>query len=372
MAQAAQAARAHVVGQAALSMVGRLGAPAAAGGRLAAGGGSLAAVRRPRARRPQQLRVQAGLGGGGGGRGFGNGAGVNIPNLVSAVLTALGIPHTIQGVRKFLGGGGGGGAFDQVKRLIDYYFSGEFSFLPLPCVPCTAACSKGGKRIDPNRVVAAMENLVRGMDAVCRYTQKKSLLEYLYGYLTVLINSKLTSKQVPVLKMTGIRPIFGLGQLIQYDITRGVRIKILDWVFREYVDYYIEPVRKFLPWKGNRPYNLNRVNAELFSRFRPQVIAFLTGRDGDLAPVVGFLTRHLLEFNQADLRYPSVPCALCSNAAFSCEAKLGKAQTAVAKAVIKRVPRVKLRGVVPRPGARVKVVRNPAQRAARQLVTGRR
>lgn len=308
-----------------------------------------------------QLVVSAAAGGFGGGNG---GAGVNIPNLVSALLTTLGIPHTINGVRKFLGGGGGGGgggnAFNQVRRLIDYFFSGEFEFLPIPCVPCLTACSQGGKQVNIERVVAAVENLVRGMDRVCRHTQKKSLIEVLYDRLTKLINGKLKSKKIAVLQHTGIRPVFGLGKLIQYDVTRGLRVKVLDWVFTEYVDYYLG---------GTRYYNLQKLNAELFSKYRPQVIAFLQGTEGDLAPVMGFLVRHLIEFNKVNMRYPHVGCALCQNAAFSCEKRMGLAQSAVAKkaagAVLKRMPR--LPGGSGRPITGVKIVRTAPQ-GARRLV----
>lgn len=312
--------------------------------------------------RPGGVRVVAGLGGAaagrGGGTGFGTGgAGPNIVNLVSALLTALGVPHTIQGVRKFLGGVGGGGGFHQVRRLIDYFFAGEFSFLPLPCVPCEVACRGAGPKVNVDLVVRAMENLVRGMDRVCQATQNKTLLEFLYGYLTALINSKV--QKVPILKTTGIRPVFKLGALLRFNATRTMRVKVLDWVFTNYVDYYLG---------GRRVYNLQKVNTELFSTFRPQVLAFLQGRDGDLAPVVGFLTRHLIEFNKVNLRYPSVGCVLCTNAAFSCEAKLGKAKTAVTRAVLKRVPRLR-RVTLPRRGAtRVKLMRVARQPAVRRMM----
>lgn len=356
-----QAAAALVAGR-----VGRpLGAPRIGGG----GGGGFAASKRTSVRPAGggRMQVVAAAAGGGGG-GFGNGgAGPNIPNLVSALLTALGVPHTIQGVRKFLGGGGGGngGGFDAVRRLIDYFFRGEFDFLPLPCVPCDVACRGPGQKVNVDRVVGAMENLVRGMDAVCRATQKKTLIEFLYEYLTVLINSKIKNKQVPILKTTGIRRVFKVGKLLQYDVTRGVRVKILDWVFANYVDYYLG---------GKRLYNLKKVNAALFSQFRPQVIAFLQGTAGDLAPVVGFLTRHLIEYNKLNLRYPSVGCMLCNNAAFSCEAKLGRAKVAVAKAALKRVPLPRIRGAAKPPGLamkRVKVLRAARQQGVRRMMTTR-
>ena len=220
------------------------------------------AVRRQRA---TAMRVQA-LAGNGGNAG-------NLVAAVSALLTALGIPNSQAAIRSFLkrglDGGGGGDAGDLAARLIDYYFWPLHEFLPLPCVPCDAACAAKRVIVDVDRVARAAEALTRAIDAALRRYRGTSLLQYLHGYLVRLIDAKLASKRVPVLRLTGIAPVLGLGPLLQYDVTRGARLKILEWVFAEYVEYYLPRVK----------FNVRRLNAELFSKYRPQIIAFLRGRD---------------------------------------------------------------------------------------------
>jgi hypothetical protein len=247
--------------------------------------------------------------------------GSSVVMALSALLTALGIPNKPSSLRRFLGGGdgtgdGGRGNAGIAKRLIEYYFWGMFQPPMLPCVSCTDTCSRRVTvKIDIARVVAATERLVRAMDAALRAYTKLSLMEHVYRYLTDLIDHKLVSRRVPVLRHTGIRPIFRLGSMLQYNVTRGIRMKVLEWVFENYVDYYLPSGIK---------YNLSQLNAKFFSDFRPQVLAFLKGTDADLAPVVGFLVFHLVKVNQVklNLNAPNLGCVLCENLPFSCNYKL--------------------------------------------------
>jgi hypothetical protein len=239
--------------------------------------------------------------------------GSEVLSALSALLSTLGVSSTPaalgRALRAWGGGGGGGGggwggggggwdAGDHAARLVDILTSdGQRRCLASCAVPCS-----GRARVDPAAAGAAAERLARAMDAALRRYKSTTLLRYLHTRLTALVNAKLVTRRVPVLRATGIRPVLGLGTLLKYDVTRGVRLRVLQYVFQTYVDWYLPGVK----------YDLRAIDAELFARYRPQVVAFLRGRDGDLAPIAGMLVRHAVEVNG-----PDPACALCRRA-FSC------------------------------------------------------
>lgn len=234
----------------------------------------------------------------------------SVAAALSALLTSLGIPNTISALRTSLGGGGNAGI---AARLVEYFFWGTVEPPVVPCVSCTKACRRPhAVRVEMDRVVAATEALVRAMDAALRRHKNVSLVQYIHGYITGLINRELKQQRVPVLHHIGIRPIFRLGTLMRFKAMRGIRMKVMAWVLSTYVDTYLPPAVK---------YNLGQINAKVFAEYRPQMMAFLTGRDEDLAPVAGFMVRHLLHVNKVKLGVdvPSVGCVLCKNAPFSCK-----------------------------------------------------
>ena len=229
-----------------------------------------------------------------------------------------------------LAGGGGGGGFgndhrnwgggddgDIAERIIDSFFGNV-------CVPCKQIC--GGKmtiQVDIPRVMHAITGLVHAMDAALRKYKNTSLSRYLYTYLTNLINAKLVKKKIP-LRHVGIKPIFALAPLLKYDITKGVRIKVLEYVFTECVHYYVPSVK----------YNVKSINSEIFQNFKPQIMDFLRGGDGDLGPLSAAMIKYVLEKNNlTSFRTDNPACMLCKKMPKSCDAKKKK----VKKELMKRV-----------------------------------
>lgn len=255
-----------------------------------------------------------------------------IASAVSSLLASLGVPHTPATVRAFLGGGGGGGGSggwgggggggdDFARRVIDAFASPG----SVPCVTCDAACLSRA-RVNHEAVVRAVEHLVRVVDATMRTHAHTSLVQYLHARLVGAVDPRLRARGVPVLGAMGLGPLLSLGALAQYDVTRGVRLQVLGWVFTTYVDYYLQ---------GRVKYDLKNLNAALFGKYRAQTVAFLRGRDADLAPVAGFLARHLLEKNVA--AGVGLGCAVCRRAPIACSAtRRSRVPAAVARRPVTR------------------------------------
>lgn len=257
----------------------------------------------------------------------------------ATLLSSLGIPLDATDLRLMFGGsggknddggGGGGGNWwdglndgDLAERLVKYFF-GE------GCVSCKMPCNmRLSVRIDVPTVIKATEHLVRVLDNALRKYKNTSLLKFSYEYITARADSKLRARKIPL----RLRPVLRLGTLIQYDVTRGVRLKVLDYVFRYYVDYYLD---YYLPIKGIK-YDLKTLNVVLMDRFRPQVIAFLTGKDADIAPLVGWLTGYVLTNNDLttiEAKHPA--CKLCKAIPSSCAKHKKKLKKKVKRELLRR------------------------------------
>lgn len=224
------------------------------------------------------------------------------------------------------GGGGNGGSgnngrwtdADYARVLIDIFFGAS-------CLSCKLPCSlkKVVITVNSGKVGKAMEYLVTAMDAALRKYKRTSLMQETYNYLTNRIDGKLKQRGIPL----RIRPTLKLGRLLQYDATRGIRLKVLEYVASEYIDYYLG---YYLP-KTTIKYNIADINAEIFSRFRPQALAFLSGRDSDLAPLMGWLTKYLVDKNMPYFKAVHPACLLCKQIPKVCKKKKKKKKTVAVK-----------------------------------------
>lgn len=200
------------------------------------------------------------------------------------------------------GSGNSGNGSGFVDRLIDVFFGAE-------CAPCKRLCTqKMTHRIDMPTVVRATEVLIRAMDATLRRTKKHSLSTHLYDYITRRLNAKLARRGLPV---PVAAHIFRLAPgFLRYDVTRGVRLKVLDYLLANYVTYYVPQVS----------YATANVNALLTStRLRPYLETFLRGRESDLAPLAGALMRYALEANGLTSFQTATPaCILCKKLPLQC------------------------------------------------------
>ena len=190
---------------------------------------------------------------------------------------------------------------DIARKLIDIFF-GE------ACLPCDNLCSKLRKEIRLNvpAVVKATEGVVRAMDAALRSHAHQSLVSYLYNYVTARLNVKLRVRGIP-LRSTRL---LSLATMLQYNMSKGVRLKVLSYILTNYVDYYLPKVK----------YNVQNINTHIFSKFKPQIMAFLKGNDTDLAPLAGHLMGYFLEKNKVSLQSPNL-CKLCAQLPVSCKSK---------------------------------------------------
>jgi hypothetical protein len=273
----------------------------------------------------------------------------NVLAKLSQFLDAMGLPHNRDAVRSALTGGGNGGTGgggDLVRRLLDYFSAGEFRRTTLPCVPCTAACREKIEVTD-DHVVRKLVGFVRALDGYVRLAKNTTLVRLMHDYVV----ARVASRKLPVLKHTGLEPFLWAGQvLVRYDqVMSPVRYRVLQWVFANYVDYYIPDALK--PYVK---YNLKQLNRELMTAFKPQVIAFLTGKDEDIAPVVGLLLRHLIRINRLHFQVTSdkLGCIVCKTMPFSCRSAY-------------KTEDLKLRAALTTAGSAARAVRAGSLRAVR-------
>lgn len=193
------------------------------------------------------------------------------------------------------------------NQLIKYFFA-PMLLGPTPCVSCAGVCTtvSGASvvKMDAAEAGAATAALVRAADAYVRRRTGNSLLKEVHRFVTATADPLLAAQKVPVLRHTGLARVLGAGALLRFDAARPVRVRVMEYVLRTYVDYYVPALR----------YNVRALNAELFGRLRPQVVAFMRGRDGDLAPLAAFLVTHLVQANPG----PNPACALCTRLPFRC------------------------------------------------------
>jgi len=165
--------------------------------------------------------------------------------------------------------------------------------------------------IDPGKVARAAEHLVRTMDAAMRKFKNTSLVKFIYDWVTNELNVKMHARGIPL----RIRPTLRFGVLLQYDVTKGVRLKVLEYISSEYVDYYLGVYAPGVSVK----YNIHNVNAVLFTKYRPQMVAFLQGQTSDIAPFMGWLAGYLVEANNLTTLHAEHPaCTLCRKIPTSC------------------------------------------------------
>lgn len=188
------------------------------------------------------------------------------------------------------GGGGGGGGDDGrfAERLIDRFFGAS-------CGSCDEMCAfPMTHRLDMPSVMRATEHVIQTIDAALGKYRGMSLAQYLYSYIGRVINRKR-------LPMRG-SAVMALGGFVQYDVTRGIRLRVLEYIFTNYVDYYLPGAR----------YNLKNVNTQIFTQFRPLIVAFLRGRDADLSRLGAYMMKYMLESNNlTSLQTRTPACAIC-------------------------------------------------------------
>ena len=188
------------------------------------------------------------------------------------------------------GGGGGGGGNDGrfAERLIDRFFGAS-------CGSCDEMCAfPMTHRLDMPAVMRATEHVIQTIDAALRKHRGTSLAQYLYTYIGRVMNRK-------SLPMRG-SAIMALGGLVQYDVTRGIRLRVLEYIFTNYVEYYLPGAR----------YNLKNVNTQIFAQFRPLIVSFLRGRDADLSRLGAYMMKYMLEANNLTSFQTRTPaCAIC-------------------------------------------------------------
>ena len=143
-------------------------------------------------------------------------------------------------------------------------------------------------------VMRATEHVIQTIDAALRKYRGTSLAQYLYAYIGRVINRK-------SLPMRG-SAIMALGGFVQYDVTRGVRLWVLEYIFANYVEYYLPGAR----------YNVQNVNTQIFTQFRPLIVSFLRGRDADLSRLGAYMMKYMLEANNLTSFQTRTPvCAIC-------------------------------------------------------------
>ena len=186
------------------------------------------------------------------------------------------------------GGRGGGNDGRFAERLIDRFFGAS-------CGSCDETCAfPMTHRLDMPSVMRATEHLIQTIDAALRKHRGTSLAQYLYSYIGRVMNRK-------SLPMRG-SAIMALGGFVQYDVTRGIRLRVLEYIFANYVDYYLPGAR----------YNVQNVNTQIFAQFRPLIVSFLRGRDTDLSRLGAYMMKYMLESNNLISFQTRTPaCAIC-------------------------------------------------------------
>lgn len=246
----------------------------------------------------------------------------------SAFMSALGFANVTRGMVDFFnshGGVGGGNAGDLAAAMAEYLFfpaEGSLAFSCLPCVQaCKVALSHVKVRANATQLADLAMRTVRLMDAALKRHRGVSLMTFLHRRLVALANGKLAKQKWPV-GWLRLRWLLPAAVVTRYGPLRKPRTLLLEWIMAEYVDYYVPQVR------GR--YDVATIERSLFSRYRPQLLAFLRGTDADLAPVVGFLVRHMVAYNKVhlDAQFPTFACAICSAKVMSCSQKTAAAAAA--------------------------------------------
>lgn len=198
-----------------------------------------------------------------------------------------------------LGGGGGGTV---VSSKVVRNFDGDSAkfatyiidaFLNRTCRhTCKQTCQSTTFRVQPELIEHAGINFVRALDRVVRAEHNMSLSTFLYTQLTGVMHRYRVPRPELLLRSS---------QLIQYDVTRGIRLKVLEYVLSEYVYYYLPD--------GVHFGQVADINASIFKPFRREIISFLKGHDADLAPVIGSALKFISK--RYDIHLVSPLCHLC-------------------------------------------------------------
>ena len=230
-------------------------------------------------------------------------------------MTALGFVTSKQGVTHFFETFGGGGGFggnmgDLAAKLVEYIFfptEGSFAMNCLPCIrACEHAVNKLRFKVDPMKAARACGSVVETVDSILAKHGYPSITQLIHRGLVGYVNSKLQAKGVKLLRLRWLLPT---SAMLSGPSTRVVRLAILKYVFRNYVDYYL-PV--------HNAYDLKFLERKLFNDHKREVIAFLKDRRGDISPIVRMLVHHLVEFNNMHMQVPNAVCGICQSKAMSC------------------------------------------------------
>lgn len=247
----------------------------------------------------------------------------------SGFVFALGFANAARGLREFFntydGAGGGGNVGNLAAAMAEYLFFPLEGSLAFSCLPCVQACKVALSRVKVRANAARLADLamrtVRLMDGALKKHRNVSLMEFLHRRLVDLANAKLAKQKWPV-GWLRLRWLLPASVVAQYNLMHKPRMLVLEWVMAEYLDYYVPHLQD--------KYDVATIERALFSQYRSQALAFLRGTDEDLAPVVGFLVRHLVSYNEVQLtaQVPTFACAMCSAKVMSCSQKTATAAAA--------------------------------------------
>lgn len=195
-------------------------------------------------------------------------------------------------------GGGGGSDVSRVHVEDDDNFYREIvdKFIHRRCTSCADPCKKPAYyKLDIRAVSLATKHFVRQLDDAFRRHLNITLSQYLFTQLTGYINS---AEVLPIQSRT----VLWLSRYVQYDVTKGVRTKVIEFLLNRYAEY--------LPFSIGTASNLN---THIFRPLKADVIAFLTGQDADIASFAGTAVGYILRTNPhfTDIQVKTPYCMLC-------------------------------------------------------------
>ena len=199
-------------------------------------------------------------------------------------------------------GGNGGGNGGNMSMKLSREFDGDQNkfatyvidaFINRTCrFTCTKVCRTMRFRVNPDLVERAGINFVRALDQTIRAEYGMSLSSFLYTQLTGIMHRY----RVPQPEL-----LLQSSRLIQYDVTRGVRLRVLEYVLTQYVYYYLPDTISF----GS----VANINSYVFKPFRKEVITFLQGKQADLGPIFGACLKLISKRYAIDMVSPL--CHIC-------------------------------------------------------------
>lgn len=255
----------------------------------------------------------------------------------SAFLKALGFSAAPQAIKAYFGAvgggaGGGAGAGKLAQAMAEYaFFPSRFPGVACSqCMSCTFGRVMGALKplqVPINKAVTAFERAVRLVDAAMYAAMGVSLSEWLQALIVQKGNASL-AKQESFLKYVRLRWGLPVGAAVASMFpraTKSVRLYLLRWLLNTFVDEKY-PLAQFLPPRirardDKVTHNFRVVEAALFGPYKHTTALFLRGAPVDLAPVLGYLVRHVLELNVFYLKHnaPFLACNMCASRTMGCK-----------------------------------------------------